>query len=175
MVPVTVTDAEAFSRPIYLTGMQALEEPLRELVEEKRLRRIGCEAKASALIKSILIDCLRAVPVGGGEKDTAKRLLAWLRENCCRCPSAEDVSRAFGYHPVHLNRIMHREAGMTLHQYVLHCRLEEAKHLLESTSLSVEDIALQTGFCYVSNFSGCFRRETGITPGAYRKAYRGHI
>ncbi len=169
------TDAEALNRPLFLTGMHSLIPALRHITEELRFRRVGWEAKSSAYLKGILIDCLRLAPAGGSGNDTAERLLAWLRENCCHCPDADEVSRHFGYHPVHLNRIMHRAAGVTLHQYVLQCRLDEAKHLLETTKLSVEEIAFKTGFSYVSNFSGCFSRMTGITPGAYRKAHQGLI
>jgi len=175
MQPPVYTDAETLNHPMFLTGMNSLIPALRCITEELHYRRVGWEAKASAWLKGILIDCLRAFSTGGSGNDTAGRLLAWLRENCCRCPDAEEVSRHFGYHPVHLNRIMHRAAGVTLHQYVLQCRLEEAKRLLTSTPLSVEEIAFKTGFSYVSNFSGCFGRMTGITPGAYRKAHRGRI
>lgn len=175
MQPPCYTDAETLNRPLFLTGMHALIPALRSITEEFHLRRVGWEAKASCLLKGVIIDCLRAAPTGGSGNDTGGQLLAWLREHCCACPDAREVSRHFGYHPVHLNRIMHRAAGVTLHQYVLQCRLEEAKRLLDTTDLSVEEIALQTGFSYVSNFSGCFSRMTGVTPGAYRRARRGRI
>jgi AraC family transcriptional regulator len=59
--------------------------------------------------------------------------------------------------------------GQTPHQYIIHRRLEVAKHLLRKPHLSLEEIARTTGFANQSHFTKMFRKRTGSTPNAFRK------
>ena len=61
-----------------------------------------------------------------------------------------------------------RAAGMTPLDYVHALRLEEAKHLLETTDLPVEAIATDVGYEDASFFGRLFRRKVGLTPARYR-------
>lgn len=62
--------------------------------------------------------------------------------------------------------------NMTITEYLLEYRLSKAAALLESSGLSITEIAEQTGFCDVSYFIKIFRGKTGITPKAYAKKSR---
>ena len=46
----------------------------------------------------------------------------------------------------------------------------EAKLLLQSDALTVAEVAYRTGFCNPAYFTNSFRRETGVTPKAWRKS-----
>ncbi|MDZ8222503.1 helix-turn-helix transcriptional regulator [Nostoc sp. ChiVER01] len=59
--------------------------------------------------------------------------------------------------------------GLSPHQYVIQCRIEQAKFLLTSTQLPIIEIALQVGCSSQSNFTTLFRKHIGITPKAYRE------
>lgn len=61
-----------------------------------------------------------------------------------------------------------KATGMSPLDYVHALRLEEAKHLLETTELPVEAIANDVGYEDTSFFGRLFRRKTGITPLQYR-------
>lgn len=63
--------------------------------------------------------------------------------------------------------------NMTITEYLLEYRLSKAAALLESSELSITEIAGQTGFCDVSYFIKMFRHKTGITPKAYTKKLKG--
>ena len=52
---------------------------------------------------------------------------------------------------------------------LMHLRLTHACHLLESTSLPVTEVALQSGFPNVSHFIRCFHRTYQMSPLQYRK------
>jgi len=56
-------------------------------------------------------------------------------------------------------------------EYVHTLRLEEAKQMLEATELPVEAVATEVGYEDASFFSRLFRRQVGLTPGAYRKRF----
>jgi len=61
-----------------------------------------------------------------------------------------------------------KAAGMRPLDYVHALRLEEAKQMLETTDLTVEEIANETGYEDTSFFGRLFRRKTGLTPAQYR-------
>jgi len=50
--------------------------------------------------------------------------------------------------------------------------VEEAKRLLESTDLPMEEISEQTGYSDTSFFRRLFKRLTGLTPGKYRQMFQ---
>jgi len=56
-----------------------------------------------------------------------------------------------------------------LHQYLTDRRLEHARRLLTTTSLTLTEIALQCGFGSSSHFSNRFRQQLGCTPSSLRK------
>ena len=58
---------------------------------------------------------------------------------------------------------------MTISQYILEKKLDEAKRLLESTSLSVSAGANTLAFSSESHFISVFRRQCGLTPKEYRR------
>lgn len=55
--------------------------------------------------------------------------------------------------------------------YVQTVRLEEAKHLLETTGSPVEAVAQDVGYGDSSFFNRLFRRKVGLTPAQYRKRF----
>lgn len=56
--------------------------------------------------------------------------------------------------------------------YVRLCRINRACKMLEETGLSVDEVAFQSGYEDANAFNRAFRRETGASPGAYRRHQR---
>lgn len=69
----------------------------------------------------------------------------------------------------YLNVIFKREIGKTLYQYITDVRMEFAKHLLETTDLSVVTIAKQVGYPNGNSFTRAFKRHEHCTPQQFRK------
>jgi LacI family transcriptional regulator len=65
-------------------------------------------------------------------------------------------------------RFRHR-LGRTPYQEILRTRIEQAKQLLRSTTLGVDEIAFRTGFASSAHFSRPFKARAGITPTEYRR------
>ena len=75
--------------------------------------------------------------------------------------------------PVHLNRICQAVKGKTAQQIVQAHTIRKAHNYLLYTSLSVAEIAYELQFVDPGYFTRFFRKQTGLSPGAYRaKAYR---
>jgi transcriptional regulator GlxA family with amidase domain len=56
--------------------------------------------------------------------------------------------------------------------YVSRLRLSEAAGLLATTQLSLQEIAVATGYDNDASLSKAFKRELGQAPGAYRSGVR---
>jgi len=104
---------------------------------------------------------------------------SWLRrvDDLVRSRFAErltlaEIAQESGVHPVHLARIFRRHYRCTLGDYVRRLRVESAAARLESSDESLSDIATGTGFADQSHFTRAFKRQTGLTPGNYRRIRR---
>lgn len=67
-----------------------------------------------------------------------------------------------------MSRFFSERFHMTLTQYVNYVRLKYARHLLESTDLSVTEIAMKSGYPNVSYFIRKFSAAVGEPPLRYR-------
>ena len=63
--------------------------------------------------------------------------------------------------------------GMTPIEYVQTLRIEEAKHLLETTEAPVEAVAGEVGYDDAAFFSRMFRRAVSLSPAQYRRRFGG--
>lgn len=64
--------------------------------------------------------------------------------------------------------------GLSPNQYLLNLRLDKVKELLSNTSLSISEIAYQTGFESVSYLSKLFKKKDKIAPKTYRNKKLGN-
>ena len=56
--------------------------------------------------------------------------------------------------------------------YIQTLRVEEAKQLLETTGLPIDEIAAEVGYTEPSSFRSAFRKRVGISASAYRKKWQ---
>ena len=59
--------------------------------------------------------------------------------------------------------------GTGAKEYITKLRIDKAKHLLETTTLSLSEISEMTGFTSQSYFSTAFKTSVGMTPSQYKK------
>jgi AraC-like DNA-binding protein len=62
-----------------------------------------------------------------------------------------------------------RASGMTFSNMVKRLRIAHARRLLDTTDMSITQVATANGYNNISNFNRQFLSEVGITPSAYRK------
>lgn len=96
-------------------------------------------------------------------------ILDYIKKNYYYDISNKELAKQFGYHPVHLNRIIINLTGMSLHQYIINLRINEALHLLQVTNLSISQIAEKVGYLNSGYFSRLFKAKTGYAPTYFRK------
>ncbi|WP_345427328.1 helix-turn-helix domain-containing protein [Pseudonocardia xishanensis] len=57
-------------------------------------------------------------------------------------------------------------------QWLLRARLDRARQLIETTDLSVKDVATQSGFPSAAALRQRFTATLGITPTSYRETFK---
>jgi AraC family transcriptional regulator len=104
---------------------------------------------------------------------------AWLRrardllnDRCAEAVGLEEVAREVGVHPAHLARTFRRHFHCTAGDYQRGVRVGRARQLLATSATPLVEIALALGYADQSHFTAAFKRLTGTTPGAFRKASR---
>ena len=71
-----------------------------------------------------------------------------------------------------LKRRFKMATGATLIDYLQNLRIEEAKRLLESGHMPVEEISVIVSYEDASFFRRLFKRRTGLTPSEYRRMFQ---
>ena len=92
------------------------------------------------------------------------RLMLSPEEN----PTLASLAKELGYSESYLSRKFHQETGLTLKDFLLQQKIEKAKTLLRSTTLSIVAVSEKLGFCSPSYFGKLFRESTGMSPGEFR-------
>lgn len=88
----------------------------------------------------------------------------YINEHLQQDLKLDEIAAIAQISPYHFLRLFKQSMGLTPHQYILQCRLNQAKHLLQHSNLSIVEIATQTGFCDQSHLTRYFKRMTGVTP-----------
>jgi transcriptional regulator GlxA family with amidase domain len=83
----------------------------------------------------------------------------------------EDMARLVNLSPSRLAHLFKSETKLTIQQYLTRLRLARARQQLESTFLSIKEIAASVGFSSVTRFVTCFKDLVGTTPAQYRKQF----
>ncbi len=117
--------------------LQGLMEQLLEAVEQQRLR---------------------------DRRQKVRRAIQYIHAHYHRGLSLEDVAGVVGLSYSYFSRLFSRETGMSFQEYLTQIRLENAKQLLLTTNLTVEEITAQVGYEDASHFIRVFKRCSGITP-----------
>jgi transcriptional regulator GlxA family with amidase domain len=96
---------------------------------------------------------------------------AWIAENyTCENPVARMAVQA-GLTRRTFARRFRASTGYEPMDYVQSLRIEEAKQLLETGDLNVEDIGHAVGYEDPTSFRRLFKRKAGLTPAAYRRKF----
>ncbi len=106
---------------------------------------------------------------GESPADNAIELVKGYIEQCL----GEDISRTILAEKAclsedYLSRLFARETGMSIPAYIASRRMERAKEYLDSTSLTIGEVAMKVGYSNFSYFSKTFRELVGCTPNEYR-------
>ena len=82
--------------------------------------------------------------------------------------TANDYAQRLSVHVNHLNKILKENTGKTTTAIISSRVIQEAKILLKQTDWNISEIAYSLGFEEVAHFSNFFKKQTSLTPVAFR-------
>ncbi|MFI9029361.1 AraC family transcriptional regulator [Streptomyces sp. NPDC053560] len=88
--------------------------------------------------------------------------------------SVRECAERLGVSPGHLTQAVRAATGRSPGRLLIAARVYRAQQLLAHTELPVRQVAARTGFTDPAYFCRFFRRETGSSPGDFRKHHRRH-
>jgi AraC family transcriptional regulator len=98
-----------------------------------------------------------------------KQVLSFIEDQLEQDLSLERIAEVAEISASHLNALFRQSVGVSVHQYLIQRRLEQAKALLKQDGLSITEIALATGFAHPSHLARHMRRTTGMSTRAIRR------
>jgi AraC family transcriptional regulator len=99
----------------------------------------------------------------------SEALMVFIEDFLERDIGLVDMAAVVGYSPDHFARLFRRTFRVSPHQYLLGRRIERAKAMLRDRGVPIAAIAVACGFSSQSHLNAVFKRQTGVTPGQYRK------
>jgi AraC-like DNA-binding protein len=105
-----------------------------------------------------------------------KEIYEKIRQHILESPnihlhSLKNLSRRFGINPGMLSRNFKMLYGMNPSFFVRYHAMEKAKSMILNSTLSIEEIAVETGYSESNNFHPAFKKQFGISPSALRKNF----
>jgi AraC-like DNA-binding protein len=163
------------ARPAYLDRFPEMTLPLRfnqpvnQLVFDTDLLDLPLQMADASSLRVAYEDCERRLEAMGGPDDILERVRRLVLREEGGCRSVEEIAHAIHVSPRTMKRRLASHA-LTYSDVLEKQRRERAVLLLRSRTLSLEAIAERLGYSDVANFRRAFRRWTGSSPAAYRRA-----
>ena len=98
-----------------------------------------------------------------------RRASELLHENLHARIRLSEIARECGLSVSHFARSFKISFGISAHQWLIQHRVDHAKQLMSQTSMSLMEIAIQSGFSDQGAFTHTFHQLVGISPGKWRR------
>ncbi|MEU9730722.1 helix-turn-helix domain-containing protein [Streptomyces sp. NPDC048002] len=111
-------------------------------------------------------------PVPDPQQSTTTRARAWALGRLHEPLQLRDMAAQESMSVRTFTRRFREEAGVSPGQWLTRQRVERARHLLESTALSMDHVARDAGFGTAQSLRQHLQSVLGVTPTAYRRTFR---
>lgn len=95
----------------------------------------------------------------------------YIEEHYQETIKMEDIASLIGLNPSYFSNVFKKTTRSNFTDYLINFRMEKAKELLRISSLSIQEIAQETGYTDTRYFSKLFKKAVGIKPTEYRRIY----
>jgi AraC-like DNA-binding protein len=109
---------------------------------------------------------------GVGRRFDVEEAKRWIQEHHADPLSLGQIASLFGNNPSYFSRLFHREAGVSLVEYINRVRIQHSCQLLKRSNAGIMEIAMAVGYNNISHFNRFFRRLMDMSPREYRISSR---
>jgi transcriptional regulator GlxA family with amidase domain len=124
------------------------------------VRRAGGQSQFSAQLA-----------VQAAERAPIRELQAWIVDHPDAALGVPNLARKVAMSVRNFSRVFHAEVGVGPAAYVENVRVETARRLLETTAMSIEQVAQGAGFGTPEAFRRAIHRRLGLAPREYRARF----
>ncbi len=166
---------EAFSdicqlnSPVCIKNFQIYKEGVLSIINTFMSASVFSKELSDALLKKLIFNVVRYITAGSIYDSVLLPVLDYIHANYNREITNSALGKLINYHPYHVNLLMKKYTGRTLHSYITQIRMNEASRLLANTNSSIESISTETGYKNPSHFYKVFKQHFGISPSEYRR------
>jgi len=111
-------------------------------------------------------------PINEAQKNSGelyvKHVINYISLNYWKKITVDNLAEICGINRSHLSRIFKQKTGISLQQYILQYKMDIACQLLNTTSLSITEIAQSVGYSDPFAFSKIFKKYKYIAPNEWR-------
>ena len=105
------------------------------------------------------------------EERTITGITRYMQSHLAEEVSLSVLAEEFHLNAQYISQLFKNEIGVGFLAYLTNIRMEKAKKLLLSTSLSVTEVAEQSGYGDYRVFTKVFKKSEGVTPSQYRRNF----
>jgi AraC family transcriptional regulator len=134
--------------------------------------RIYADSLATALTTRLL-QSFGPVGVAGRQtlsKPQIRRIVEFVEVNLDSELTLDQLAEVAGMSVPHLTTLFRRTMGQSVHGYVMERRVQRARSLLLAHTMTIAEVALETGFAHQSHLARWMRRLLGVTPSEILRA-----
>ena len=102
---------------------------------------------------------------------TIHGITRFMQEHLNEEVSLSVLAEQFHLNPQYISQLFKSEIGVNFLAYLTSIRMERAKKLLLSTSLSVAEVSERSGYGDYRVFTKVFKKSEGVTPSQYRRDF----
>lgn len=128
--------------------------------------------KAASILNEIVIDVARNAVIDNAPADLGiiQDVSAWIQLHIQEDISLAQVAERFSLTPNYLGTLFKKTMSISYNDYLNNLRINHACHLLQTSNMSMKNIAQESGYHSVEYFNYIFKKFCGITPSQYRTA-----
>lgn len=123
-----------------------------------------------SLLNLILFDADIPKTRSGKNYEIIAEAKRYIESNFDKQLKLRDIAESVHLSEIYFHNIFTESIGISPHQYLIDCRIENAKKLLWNTEIPICEVAEKTGFGCQQYLNKVFKKETGTTPAFYRKS-----
>ncbi len=98
-----------------------------------------------------------------------QKAIRYIQQNTNQRLTVGNVAAYVGFSKSYFSSYFKKTLGFSVSAFILRCKLEEGKELLEYTNKSISTISTFLCFSSQSHFQTAFKKQFGMTPNEYRR------
>ena len=139
------------------------------LLNESGSNELLLQSRLLSFFNLILYDSEIPNLQGGTNYEIVSKAKRYIEGHYFEQITLKDIADSAHLSPIYFHNIFSSACGMSPHEYLISCRIAEAKKLLWDSNIPLSIVGENCGFGCQQYFNKIFKKETGTTPGKYRK------